>query len=118
MLPELHACEEAEDFFEALGVPFEPRVLQKHRLPILRRFGDALVAISDRHPGEREDILRGFVRAALREAYAGERDGIPAPASSARDHAARCGGCALEPACGPGAAAQREQREGALPDAG
>jgi hypothetical protein len=98
MLPELHACEEAEDFFEALKVPFEPSVLAAHRLPILRRFGDALVAISDRHPGEREDILRGFIRGALREAYNGERDGIPPPEPRVKS----CGACALAPACESG----------------
>jgi hypothetical protein len=96
MIPELNACEEAEDFFEALGVPYDAKVLEAHRLPILRRFGDALVAISDQHPGEREDILRGFVRAALREAYRGERDGIP-PAGRAA--ARSCGACALAPGC-------------------
>jgi Nitrogen fixation protein NifW len=101
MLPELHACEEAEDFFRALGVPFEPRVLEAHRVPILRRFGDALLAISDRHPGEEERILRGFVRAALREAYAGERDGVP-PAARRGEKA--CGACALAPACDAAAA--------------
>ncbi len=100
MIPELNACEEAEDFFEALGLPFDPKVLAAHRLPILRRFGDALVAISDRHPGEREDILRGFIRGALREAYNGERDGIPAPE---RKEGKSCSGCALEPACDSGA---------------
>jgi nitrogenase-stabilizing/protective protein len=96
MLPELNACEEAEDFFQALGVPFEPRVLEAHRLPILRRFGDALLALADRHPGERDDILRGFVRAALREAYASERDGVPPAQARAQKS---CGGCALAPAC-------------------
>jgi nitrogenase-stabilizing/protective protein len=100
MIPELNACEEAEDFFDALGVPYDPKVLAAHRLPILRRFGDALVAISDRHPGEREDILRGFIRGALREAYAGERDGVPPPeAKSAKS----CGAGALAPACESGA---------------
>ncbi len=100
MIPELNACEEAEDFFEALGVPYDPKVLAAHRLPILRRFGDALVAISDRHPGEREDILRGFIRGALREAYLGERDGTPPPE---RKEGKSCSGCALERACESGA---------------
>lgn len=107
MIPELNACEEAEDFFQALGVAYEPRILDAHRLPILRRFGDALLEISDRNPGEREDILRVFVRAALREAYKGERDGVPV---AKREAKVRCGACFLAPSCGPEGARRDEER--------
>lgn len=96
MIPELHACEEAEDFFEALHVPFDPPVLSTHRVPILRRFGEMLVDIADRHPGAEDATLRRLVRAALQEAYHAERLGKPplrAPGAAA------CSGCALVSAC-------------------
>lgn len=98
MIPELHACEEAEDFFAALGVAYEAKVLAAHRLPVLHRFGEMLVDIVDRHPGADEATLRRLARAALQEAYHATRLGKPAPARSA---AAACGGCALAAACGP-----------------
>jgi nitrogenase-stabilizing/protective protein len=43
-LPELAGLSTAEDFFEALQVPYEPRVLEAHRLQILKVFGLALAA--------------------------------------------------------------------------
>lgn len=98
MIPELHACEEAEDFFEALHVPFEAPVLSAHRLPILRRFGDMLVDIVDRHPGAEDATLRSLARAALQEAYHAERLGRPAPGKTGAA-ASSCGGCALAAAC-------------------
>ncbi len=96
MIPELHACEEAEDYFAALDVAFEPPVLTAHRIPILRRFGEMLVDVVDRHPGADEATLRNLARAALQEAYHAERLGKPAPG---RTGAASCGGCALAAAC-------------------
>ncbi len=96
MIPELHACEEAEDFFAALGVPFDAAVLAAHRLPILRRFGELLVDIVDRHPGADDATLRHLARAALQEAYHAERLGKPAPGRTA---GTACGGCALAAAC-------------------
>jgi hypothetical protein len=104
MIPELHGCEEAEDFFDALAVPFDATVLASHRLPILRRFGDMLVDVVDRHPGADEATLRSLARAALQEAYHAERLGRPAPV---RAGGAACGGCALASACAPGAEAPR-----------
>ncbi len=98
MLPELHACEEAEDFFAALDVTFEAAVLGAHRVPILRRFGELLVEIADRHPGADDPTLRALARAALQEAYHAERLGRPGPRLDAP--AAACSGCALVAACG------------------
>lgn len=96
MIPELQGCDEAEDFFRALGVWFDAAVLAAHRLPILRRFGEMLVELVDRHPGADDATLRALARAALQEAYHAERLGSatsrPAPAGS-------CGGCALSAAC-------------------
>ncbi len=98
MLPELNACEEAEDFFGVLEVRFDPGVLAAHRLAILRRFGELLVEISDRHPGAGEARLRPLVRAALQECYGAARMGLPL---GGPQPAAACGGCALAAACGP-----------------
>jgi nitrogenase-stabilizing/protective protein len=99
VIPELHACEEAEDYFAALQVSFEPPVLSAHRIPILKRFGDLLVEIVDRHPGADDGTLRSLARAALQEAYHAERLGRPAPGRSGA--APTCGGCALAAACAP-----------------
>lgn len=38
----LLACRDAEDYFAALDVPFDPQVLQVNRLHVLRLFGPAL----------------------------------------------------------------------------
>jgi hypothetical protein len=97
MLPELHACEEAEDFFRALEVDFEPEVLAPLRLAILRRFGELLVEINDRHPGADVARLRVMARAGLQEIYAAARMGVPlAPAATGR-----CVRCAVAAACSP-----------------
>jgi nitrogenase-stabilizing/protective protein len=40
----LLACRNAEDYFAALDVPFDPQVLRVNRLHILRMFGPALQA--------------------------------------------------------------------------
>jgi hypothetical protein len=104
MIPELHACGEAEDFFAALEVGFDPVVLEAHRLPILRRFGELLVEISERHrgapgaPGTDDAALRPLVRAALQEAYHAGRLGKISPRGGA---ATSCTGCALVAACAP-----------------
>ena len=41
-LPELAGLGEAEDFFEALGVPYRPEVLATLRLRVMKRFGLSL----------------------------------------------------------------------------
>jgi nitrogenase-stabilizing/protective protein len=50
----LLACRDAEDYFELLGVPFDPHLLRVNRLHILRLFGPALrqylAAPSDAEP--------------------------------------------------------------------
>jgi hypothetical protein len=97
MIPELQGCEEAEDFFRALGVSFDAAALSAHRLPILRRFGELLVEIVDGHPGANDATLRALARAALQETYHAARLGL---ALSRGAPAAGCGGCALASACG------------------
>lgn len=68
-VPDLSALDGAEEFFEALGVPFDPRVLAVHRLHVLRRFGLEREAI------DREDGLSGSARLRrYRAALAGAHD--------------------------------------------
>ena len=99
MLPELQQCEEAEDFFEALHVQFDPKALDARRVMVMRRFGELLVSVVDRYPGAEDEVLRHMARAALQEAYA-------APLQAERKGGAGgCGACALMDACGtPGPA--------------
>jgi hypothetical protein len=67
---ELAGLGEAEDFFEALGVRFEPRVLAAHRLHVMKVFGLALESWLAANPGADAAARRqGMVRA-LREAHA------------------------------------------------
>ena len=96
MLPELQRCQEAEDYFEALRVPFDPAALATRRVVVMRRFGELLVDLLDRHPGAVESLLRTLARAALQEAYASVRDAARARVESVRS----CGGCALAGGCG------------------
>ena len=68
--PELAGLGEAEEFFDALGVSFAQRVLDAHRLHVMKAFGLAveswLAANPAADPGER----RGAMARALREAHA------------------------------------------------
>jgi nitrogenase-stabilizing/protective protein len=68
-LPELAGASDAEEFFEALGVPFERRVLALHRLHVLKRFAEAAAAFRRDHPEASEPELRATLREALREAH-------------------------------------------------
>ncbi len=68
-LPELEAAREAEDFFEALGVPFDPRVLAAHRLQVMKLFGLALAAWHDVNAGADARARRAAAAGALREAH-------------------------------------------------
>ena len=67
-LPELAGLSEAEEFFEALGVPFDPRVLERHRLHVLKSFGLAVESWLAVNPeagaAERRAALAGALRAA------------------------------------------------------
>lgn len=78
---ELAGAREAEDFFEALGVPFEPRVLARHRLQVMKVFGLALEAWLGENPEAGAPARRAAAAGALREAHlAFEDQATPAPA--------------------------------------
>ncbi len=69
-LPELDGLESAEDFFAALRVPFDARVLAVSRLHVMRRFGRALEALLRDARGASEAERREALRGALRDAHA------------------------------------------------
>jgi nitrogenase-stabilizing/protective protein len=69
-LSELEGLESAEDFFAALGVPFDFRVLAVSRLHVMKRFGVAMEAFLRERPGASETEKRAALRGALRDAHA------------------------------------------------
>ena len=80
-LPELAGAREAEDFFEALGVPFDPRVLAGHRLQVMKVFGLALESWLAANPASDARARRAAAAGALREAhlaFADESEGASA----------------------------------------
>lgn len=68
--PELAGLAEAEEFFEALGVPYDDAVLAAHRLHIMKLFGLAAEAWLDANPGADTAGRRAALSRALREAHA------------------------------------------------
>jgi nitrogenase-stabilizing/protective protein len=52
----------AEQFFEALGVPFDPAVVNVSRLHILKRFGELTRALGENPPegGCREALIQAY----------------------------------------------------------
>ena len=83
-IAELAGAREAEDFFEALGVPFDPRVLARHRLQVMKVFGLALDAWLDANPGADAPTRRAAATGALREAHLAFADEV-APAQACRE---------------------------------
>lgn len=69
-LPELAGLAEAEEIFEALGVPYEPAVLRASRLHVLRRFGASIDAFLAERPQASERERREALRHALRASHA------------------------------------------------
>jgi len=78
-LPELGEVERAEDFFEALGVAYDRRVLSAHRTQILRLFGKAVTALEATAPFLGEEGMRATLRGALRDAHDAVAAGARAP---------------------------------------
>jgi hypothetical protein len=68
--PELAGLSEAEEFFEALGVPFLPAVLAVRRLQILKLFGLASEAWLEANRAAPAVVRREALARALREAHA------------------------------------------------
>lgn len=68
VLAELQRLSSAEEFFECLGVPYEPQVLSVNRLHILRLVGNWL---QDASPDEAEpdEVIRERFASQLAAAY-------------------------------------------------
>ncbi|MFT4095550.1 MAG: nitrogenase stabilizing/protective protein NifW [Rhodoblastus sp.] len=65
-IEQLKSLSSAEDFFQALDVPFDPQVLRVARLHILKRMGQIVGALADDAP---ETEARHACREALIAAY-------------------------------------------------
>ncbi len=76
--PELAGLAEAEDFFEALGVRYARRVLDAHRLHVMKAFGLAVESWLTANPTAGPDERRRAMARALREAHAAfmEEEGL------------------------------------------
>lgn len=66
---ELAGAREAEDFFAALGVPYDPRVLEAHRLHVLKIYGLAVESWLAANPDADPAARRRAMARALREAH-------------------------------------------------
>jgi hypothetical protein len=68
-IPELAGLAEAEEWFEALGVRCDPRVLDAHRLHIVKAFGLAARSWLDANPVAEASARRSALARALRAAH-------------------------------------------------
>jgi nitrogenase-stabilizing/protective protein len=68
-IPELAGLSEAEEFFEVLGVAYDPAVLASHRLRVVKLFGLALRSWLDVNPRASRPERRAAAARALREAH-------------------------------------------------
>ncbi len=69
ILPELAGLSDAEEFFDALEVRYEPRILDAHRLAILKTFGLAVEAWLATNPEAGPAVRRKAIASALEQAY-------------------------------------------------
>jgi nitrogenase-stabilizing/protective protein len=69
LLPELAGLGDAEEIFEALGVPYQAAVLRAFRLHVMRRFGLCVEAFLAERPCASERERRAALRRLLREAH-------------------------------------------------
>jgi len=69
MLPELTGLSEAEEFFDALGVAYDPKVLGARRLHVMKVFGLAAEAWLAANAGVGLAERRRSIASALRQAH-------------------------------------------------
>ena len=70
LLDRLNQLSSAEEFFEALDVPYDEAVVRVARLHILRRMGQYLRGAGAALDGADDDMLHALCRAHLAQAYA------------------------------------------------
>jgi nitrogenase-stabilizing/protective protein len=75
----LRSLSAAEDFFAALEVPFVPRVLEVHRLHILKGFHDALRGVDLESLDDA--AAKALMAETLAKVYQAFADGAPPPPS-------------------------------------
>jgi Nitrogen fixation protein NifW len=68
-IPELDGLSEAEEFFDALAVPYDARVLAAHRLHVVKAFGLAAEAWLSTNPEADAAARRRALASALRQAH-------------------------------------------------
>jgi hypothetical protein len=96
-LADLAHVDRAEELFELLGVPFDPRVLARGRVHVLRLCGAALAHAERTRPLASEAERLAALADALRRAHDLVARGGAAAAMGT------CGGCGVDgDACGPG----------------
>jgi hypothetical protein len=78
-MTQLDQIERLEDIFETLGVEFDPRVLDAHRMRILRRFGQELTKVDELCPRPNEEQVRTLYATALSTIYEQCRRGMREP---------------------------------------
>lgn len=79
-MTQLDEVERLEDIFETLGVEFDPRVLDVHRMRLLRRFGQELQKVDELLPRPDETQVRILYATALTNIYEQCRRGMREPA--------------------------------------
>jgi hypothetical protein len=78
-MAQLREIERLEDIFETLRVEFDQRVIDLHRMRILRRFGQEIQKIDDLVPRPNEEQVRTLYAAALAKIYEQCRRGTREP---------------------------------------
>ncbi len=79
-MTQLDEIERLEDIFETLGIEFDPRVLDVHRMRILRRFGQELQKMDELTSRPNETQVRSLYATALSNIYDQCRRGMREPA--------------------------------------
>ena len=91
----------AEEFFEVLGVAYDPRVVAVYRLRLLKRFGLEVAAIDAQEPRPTAPERLRLCAEALRRAHDQFAAWLHAPAHAARAPAACSSSCACEAGAPP-----------------
>jgi nitrogenase-stabilizing/protective protein len=93
-LEELSRLARAEEFFDFLGVAYDPRVLAVYRLRLLKRFGLEMAAIDAHEPRPSAPERRRLYAEALRRAHEQFAGWLASGAAPGRgDGASPCAGC-------------------------